>query len=261
MSEKSKCSSALHLSVRSPNETSRPIEAGEASATTSETGKRRSARIASISRPTLPVAPATATLKPDMMRIPFGSWPPAWLPMEADLRPAPAGEDSGRRVQPFVPPVLAGRMVVVVFERRCGIETVPASGAKAADAGFEKPWRGRIVNAVRRRAFPQASRQGEPIGFRGATFVEHRSLTRPERADESLQFGSAKIFLPHFQNRDSLGRGILEYSKIGLVYSHRPDVIRKQIGKNLKWRRLCAREGRSDASPAVPLLRARVSIG
>ena len=44
----------------------RSDRAGEASATTSETGKRRSARIESISRPTLPVAPATATLKPDI---------------------------------------------------------------------------------------------------------------------------------------------------------------------------------------------------
>ena len=36
----------------------------EASATTSSAGKRRSARMLSISRPTLPVAPTTATLKP-----------------------------------------------------------------------------------------------------------------------------------------------------------------------------------------------------
>ena len=55
-------SSALHFSVLSPNETSVPIERVEASATTSYTGKRRSARISSISRPTLPVAPTTATL-------------------------------------------------------------------------------------------------------------------------------------------------------------------------------------------------------
>ncbi len=39
-----------------------PIERDDASATISETGKRRSARISSISRPTLPVAPTTATL-------------------------------------------------------------------------------------------------------------------------------------------------------------------------------------------------------
>ena len=36
----------------------------EASATTSSAGNRRSARMLSISRPTLPVAPTTATLKP-----------------------------------------------------------------------------------------------------------------------------------------------------------------------------------------------------
>ena len=41
-----------------------PMERLEASGTTSLTGKRRSARISSISRPTLPVAPTTATLKP-----------------------------------------------------------------------------------------------------------------------------------------------------------------------------------------------------
>src|ERR1700704_5132305 len=48
----------------SPNDTSRPIEPDEARATTSSTGKLRSARVLRISRPTLPVAPTTATLKP-----------------------------------------------------------------------------------------------------------------------------------------------------------------------------------------------------
>ena len=52
----------MHFSVLSPKDTSVPIERDDASATTSETGKRRSARISSISRPTLPVAPTTATL-------------------------------------------------------------------------------------------------------------------------------------------------------------------------------------------------------
>ena len=60
--EKSKVSRSLHLSVASPNETSTPIERREASAYTSFTGNWRSLRIDSISRPTLPVAPTTATL-------------------------------------------------------------------------------------------------------------------------------------------------------------------------------------------------------
>src|SRR5260370_40272647 len=48
----------------SPNETSLPTDRDEASATTSSTGKLRSARVVRNSRPTLPVAPTTATLKP-----------------------------------------------------------------------------------------------------------------------------------------------------------------------------------------------------
>ena len=46
----------------SPKETSWPAERPEASATTSLTGKSRSARVFRISRPTAPVAPTTATL-------------------------------------------------------------------------------------------------------------------------------------------------------------------------------------------------------
>src|SRR5450631_3764688 len=61
---KSKCSSDLHFKTLSPNDTSVPVELGDASATTSSAGNRRSARISSISRPTFPVAPTTATLKP-----------------------------------------------------------------------------------------------------------------------------------------------------------------------------------------------------
>ena len=61
---KSKFSSDLHFKVLSPKETSVPIERADASATTSSAGNRRSARISSISRPTFPVAPTTATLKP-----------------------------------------------------------------------------------------------------------------------------------------------------------------------------------------------------
>src|SRR5712691_2682599 len=48
----------------SPNETSLPTDRDEASATTSSAGKLRSARVVRNSRPTLPVAPTTATLKP-----------------------------------------------------------------------------------------------------------------------------------------------------------------------------------------------------
>ena len=62
---KSKVSSAWTWSTSSsPNETCLPIERDEASATTLSAGKSRSARMVSISRPTLPVAPTTATLKP-----------------------------------------------------------------------------------------------------------------------------------------------------------------------------------------------------
>src|SRR5215472_8269935 len=62
---KSKLSSTWTLRTSSsPNDTSRPTEAEEASATTSSAGKLRSTRVVRISRPTLPVAPTTATLKP-----------------------------------------------------------------------------------------------------------------------------------------------------------------------------------------------------
>jgi len=62
---KSKVSSAWTFRMSSsPNETSLPTEAEEARATTSSAGNLRSNRVVSISRPTLPVAPTTATLKP-----------------------------------------------------------------------------------------------------------------------------------------------------------------------------------------------------
>ena len=62
---KSKVSSASTLRMSSsPNETSRPTDCDEASATTLSAGNSRSARIDRNSRPTLPVAPTTATLKP-----------------------------------------------------------------------------------------------------------------------------------------------------------------------------------------------------
>src|SRR5262245_16123341 len=61
-SEKSKCSRALALSVCSPYEISTPWLLREASGTTSSAGNVRSAKMSSISRPTLPVAPTTATL-------------------------------------------------------------------------------------------------------------------------------------------------------------------------------------------------------
>src|SRR4051794_26512849 len=56
--------SCTFSTLSSPNEVCRPTERDEASATTSSTGKFRSAKICSISRPTLPVAPTTATLYP-----------------------------------------------------------------------------------------------------------------------------------------------------------------------------------------------------
>src|SRR5260221_4129305 len=46
----------------SPNDTSPPAERSEATAQTSDTGNARSARMLSISWPTTPVAPTTATL-------------------------------------------------------------------------------------------------------------------------------------------------------------------------------------------------------
>src|SRR6185312_8437559 len=64
VSEKSYWSSTLVFSVLSPKATSEPSERREASGTISLTGKPRSSRMLSISRPTLPVAPTTATLKP-----------------------------------------------------------------------------------------------------------------------------------------------------------------------------------------------------
>src|ERR1700680_4408048 len=62
----------------SPNDTSRPTEREEARATTSSAGKWRSARVVRISRPTLPVAPTTATLKP-ISGTPGLDWDRSWL--------------------------------------------------------------------------------------------------------------------------------------------------------------------------------------
>ncbi len=60
---KSKVSRFFTLSTcLSPNDTSEPVDRPEARATTSDTGKLRSARVFNISRPTAPVAPTTATL-------------------------------------------------------------------------------------------------------------------------------------------------------------------------------------------------------
>src|SRR5437763_3104870 len=62
---KSRLSSAwIRNTSSSPNDTSRPTKADEGKATTSSTGNWRSASVVRISRPTLPVAPTTATLKP-----------------------------------------------------------------------------------------------------------------------------------------------------------------------------------------------------
>ena len=60
---KSKVSRLRTLSTCfSPKEISCPVDRPEASAATSSTGNPRSANVFSISRPTAPVAPTTATL-------------------------------------------------------------------------------------------------------------------------------------------------------------------------------------------------------
>ena len=60
---KSKASSDCTVSTDfSPNDTWRPTDRSDASATISSAGKSRSASVCSISRPTFPVAPTTATL-------------------------------------------------------------------------------------------------------------------------------------------------------------------------------------------------------
>ncbi len=58
---KSNASRSRVFRVRSPNEHSVPSDLRDARATISSTGNSRSARMFSISRPTLPVAPTTAT--------------------------------------------------------------------------------------------------------------------------------------------------------------------------------------------------------
>src|SRR5271165_6627014 len=168
VSEKSKCSSALHLSVRSPNETSRPIEEGEASATTSETGKRRSARIASISRPTFPVAPATATLKPDMRRIPLGS-------------ASPRDQSNAGLFEPRAPPRggAGGTSAVSRSSRLSGRRALSSSFSLNGEASslirtrrgkrrqrLRKPWRARVVNAAPRSCFGRgATGEGQDLGL------------------------------------------------------------------------------------------------
>ena len=59
--EKSNVSTSLHFRIFSPNATSRPMDLREATAKISSTGNSTSSRMFSISRPTLPVAPTTAT--------------------------------------------------------------------------------------------------------------------------------------------------------------------------------------------------------
>ena len=59
--EKSNCSMSWHLSTRSPNSSSTLSERREATTCISSTGNFSSSRMTSISRPTLPVAPTTAT--------------------------------------------------------------------------------------------------------------------------------------------------------------------------------------------------------
>jgi hypothetical protein len=59
--EKSNCSRSSHLRVWLPNETSTPMDLREAMACILSTGNFTSSRMLNISRPTLPVAPTTAT--------------------------------------------------------------------------------------------------------------------------------------------------------------------------------------------------------
>ncbi|MNQ78327.1 hypothetical protein D3C85_932360 [compost metagenome] len=59
--EKSNCSRSSHFSVLSPKETSTPLDFREAIACILSTGKFSSSMMFIISRPTLPVAPTTAT--------------------------------------------------------------------------------------------------------------------------------------------------------------------------------------------------------
>jgi len=61
---------------------------------------------------------------------------------------------------------LAGRIVGVIIERRCGIETVPASGAKAADALLEN--HGKAALSMRRFPSPHRPR---PAPFWRRTFL------------------------------------------------------------------------------------------
>ncbi|CCF21520.1 protein of unknown function [Pseudorhizobium banfieldiae] len=78
----------------SPKETSVPCDRAEASATTSSAGKPRSDKMLSISRPTLPVAPTTAILKPMIFAL--------FLPLLDPLRGKP------RRIAGFLVPGLTG---------------------------------------------------------------------------------------------------------------------------------------------------------
>ena len=59
--EKSNCSTSSHLMIFSPKDTSTPMDLRLAMACILSTGKFTSSRMFSISRPTLPVAPTTAT--------------------------------------------------------------------------------------------------------------------------------------------------------------------------------------------------------
>ncbi len=59
--EKSKVSRSSHLRIWLPNETSTPMDLREAMACIFSTGNFTSSRMLNISRPTLPVAPTTAT--------------------------------------------------------------------------------------------------------------------------------------------------------------------------------------------------------
>ena len=189
--------------------------AGEARATTSETGKRRSARIASISRPTLPVAPATATLKPDMTRIPFGSSAsPLGFRLEADLRPAPrrGGQAEARFSRSSR---LSGRRVFVVGFDRQSIGTVPAPGGRRAPTGFGKSWHGRVVNAaicslLRRRSGRAGGELARPprrrVNMRVSTICFDRRSVSWLRIERDHNLGQRKATCQSRQTRTGFRR-------------------------------------------------------
>ena len=123
----------------------------EASATTSSTGNRRSARMASISRPTLPVAPATATLKPGMkvFLLTSSDCLPAMIRLKrtAQLRRPPGGQAGGKPAFSRSSRLFWRGAVLASIDRRSGIAILSGVGREKRRRGFRKPRRGRVVNA------------------------------------------------------------------------------------------------------------------